>query len=354
MTKAPVPDSVSTSVSDLVSVADEFAHLDALNMASEEDESEDDEDGENGDKGGSKGNKKKGSLKDYEVVLDRALLDYAAKDDLSPLAALLDIIRRLKLASPSNIIRGTSGFGPEHPDLTLRELGLLTKRLSLHNIADPHLLKKLDAAQRELRLRENIAHPDDWLQTGDTGKAGVAEAIIGLILGSDKGEKDKSHDKAAKRREQKNKENRTIKEDDFDGVDSNDDDYGAAAAEYTSNARNTDELMSPKATIDMSDILALFDDDLQFDHSDHEFDMSVVEPALLDRLANINVAASPEIADNRTYVLPTYSIESFDTMTELFNVVTNVTEIPVDRVALSRELHFTEPEYLLPSQQLDI
>lgn len=353
MTKTTMPPVTDTQLDDAaLSVADEFAHLDALNIEPDEDESEEDEDdGKSGDKGGTKGNTKKGSLKDYEVVLDRALLDYAAKDELSPLAALLDIIRRLKLASPSNIIRGTSGFGPEHPDLTLRELGLLTKRLSPHNIADPLLLKKLDAAQRELRLRENIAHPDDWIQTGDTGKAGVAEAIIGLILGSDKGEKDRSHDKAAKRREQKNKENRTIKEDDFDGVDSNDDDYGAAAAEYSGNARNTDELMSPKASIDMSDIMALFDDDLQFDHSDHEFDVSVAAPVLDKGAAMV----SPDVVvDERTYVLPTHSIENFDTMTELFNVVVTTTEVPVERVALRSELHFTEPEYLLPSQQLDI
>ena len=118
MTKTPplpVADKPST---DYASAADDFAHLDALNSASEDDTDQDDEDEDSGkgDKGGTKGNKKKGSLKEYEVILDRALLDYAAKDELSPLEALLDLIRRLKLAAPSDIIRGTSGFGPEHPD----------------------------------------------------------------------------------------------------------------------------------------------------------------------------------------------------------------------------------------------
>lgn len=297
--------------------ADEFITIETT----EEGDDSEDEETESGDGKGGSGRRKPKSLKDYEVKIDRALFDFTVDDTLEPLAALMEIIGKLKLAAPSEIIKGSSMMGPEHPEIALRELGLHTLKLDAKNIADPDLLKKLDQKQRELRQRENIPHPDDALLQGESqSSAGsIAAAAIGLVAAT-MADTEKPQERNRQRRDDNKFEKRQERE--------------MAAADADAYA---DDLMTPDSEPDLSDIVNMFDmdDDLQFDRPEEL-------PAFADSLDR----------DSRSIYAsgPT----DLTALTGFFNYLSSQVQAPVERVDLGTDMRFERQEPVLPVSHLDI
>ncbi len=322
MTQTPsIPPDIKTDATPEVeyrAAADDFM---ALEAPAEGEDEEDDESGDGKEEGKGGGGRKPKSLKDYEVTIDRALFDFAVDDTLEPLEALLDIIGKLKLAAPSEIIKGSSMMGPEHPEIALRELGLHTLKLDAKNIADPDLLKKLDQKQRELRQRENIPHPDDVLLQGDgqSSAGGIAAAAIGLVAATMA-----DTEKPQERSRQRHEENKFEKRQERAAVEA---EAGACA----------DDLMTPASEPDLSDIVDMFDmdDDLQFDKPE---DL----PAFADSLDR----------DNRG--LYASGPTDLTSLTGFFNYLSSQLQAPVERVDLATDMRFDRQEPVLPVSQLDI
>lgn len=302
------------------SVADEFV---AIEVAQDDDDEEEDE-SEGGEGKGGSGRQRK-SLKDYEVTVDRALFDFSAAEGLEPLEALLDIMGKLKLAAPSEIIKGSSMMGPEHPDIALRELGLHTLKLDAKNIADPDLLKKLDQKQRELRQRENIPHPDDVLLQGDgrSSAGGIAAAAIGLVA-TTMADTEKPQDRARQKRDDAKFEKRQEREARPEPTEGT----------FEAGAYN-DDLMTPASEPDLSDIVDMFDDDLQFDKPE---DL----PSFADTL---------NMQDRGLY---TSAPTDLTALTGFFNYLSSQVQAPVERVDLETNMRFERQEPVLPVSQLDI
>jgi hypothetical protein len=329
MTQSSVPPSPPLSddvirEADYIAAADEFAAVPA--NESEDEDNEDEEDSEGGDGKGGGGRKPK-SLKDYDVKIDRALFDLSSDTDLEPLAALLEIMGKLKLAAPSEIIKGSSMTGPEYPEIALRELGLQTLKLDAQNIADPDLLKKLDQKQRELRQRENIPHPDDILLRGEgqSSAGGIAAAAIGLVAAT-MADTDKPQERNRQRREDAKFEKRQERE-------------AATKPEAGTFGTQTyqDELMTPASEPDLSDIVDMFDrdDDLQFDKPEEV-------PAFADSL---------DRHDRGIYATGATDLAA---ITGFFNYVSSQVQAPVERVDLRADMRFERQESVLPATHLDI
>ena len=251
--------------------------------------------------------------------------------DIEPLEALAELINKLKKAAPSEIIKGVSAMGPEHPDITLRELGLQTTRLNAKNIADPDLLKKLDQLQRDQRQREGIPHPDDALLASEGGNAGgLAGAVLGGIVAMSLGDTEKPQDKAKARRDDAKFDNRQERDRKREAPVA--DDRSALMAEATAMmaAYKTDEVMQPKAGPDLSDIVDMFDD-LQFDNPDDIFEKSYAD--------TLDIPDKGQQANGPT---------EFDNLREFFNYVATLADTPVQQVRLEQELHL---EQLAPALQ---
>ncbi len=324
MTQSSIPPSslnpVDSVQTEYHAAADEFV---ALETPTDESDSEEEGESEGGDGKGGGGRTRK-SLKDYEVTIDRALFDFSAEEGLEPLAALLDIMGKLKLAAPSEIIKGSSMMGPEHPDIALRELGLHTLKLDAKNIADPDLLKKLDQKQRELRQRENIPHPDDGLLQGEgRASAGGAIAAIGLVAAT-MADTEKPQERARQKRDDAKFEKRQERE------------VAAKPADGTFEAEAySDDLMTPASEPDLSDIVEMFDDDLQFD-----------KPEDLPPFAD-----SLNMRDRGTYASGPSDLTA---LTGFFNYLSSQLQAPVERVDLSTDMRFERQEPVLPVSQLDL
>ena len=331
MTQSPSHPSKPEDIQDeYIAAADELAVLDEVDSIDENEDDEEDEEGE-GKSGKGGGKRPKKGLEDYDVRIDRALIDLDMDRDIEPLEALAELINKLKKAAPSEIIKGVSAMGPEHPDITLRELGLQTTRLNAKNIADPDLLKKLDQLQRDQRQREGIPHPDDALLASEGGNAGgLAGAVLGGIVAMSLGDTEKPQDKAKARRDDAKFDNRQERDRKREAPVA--DDRSALMAEATAMmaAYKTDEVMQPKAGPDLSDIVDMFDD-LQFDNPDDIFEKSYAD--------TLDIPDKGQQANGPT---------EFDNLREFFNYVATLADTPVQQVRLEQELHL---EQLAPALQ---
>lgn len=323
MTQSPSNPSKPDDIQDeYIAAADELAVLDDSDIVDENDEDEEG-DGKSG-KGGGKRPKK--GMEDYDVRINRSLIDLDMDHSVEPLQALAELMNKLKKAAPSEIIKGVSAMGPEHPGITLRELGLQTTRLNPKNIADPDLLKKLDKMQRDQRQREGIPHPDDALLASEGSAGGLAGAVLGGIVAMSLGDTEKPQDKAKARRDDAKFDTRQERDRKREAVVA--DDRSALMAEATAMmaAYKTDEVMQPKVSPDLSDIVDMFDD-LQFDNPDDIFEKSYAD--------TLDIPDKGQQANGPT---------EFDNLREFFNYVATLADTPVQQVRLEQELHLEQPK----------
>ncbi len=187
---APLPDDIADDA--LLALEDDTPAADAQSETEGDggEDNEDDESEESGDQSGDKksggGGKKVGGRKtEHEQELEDTLL---SEEDLSAYDSetLIEKLKLLAWAPFSTLIPGASAFDSENDlkrKLFLNEIGIHTRDLEGIDIADPDLIKKLEArlhdrqAQARQDAQNNIAVPAAGLAAAAGAAAGAAGAV---------------------------------------------------------------------------------------------------------------------------------------------------------------------------------